>query len=263
MLSFSVATFAVCWAWINFTWFASAYDTDDWVFRLMTMVEMVGVLVLALGLPAFYASIEHGHHVDNAVLVAGYAYAHATTRWFPPRIQALIHVLLLAMALALLPIIPPDAWRPQGGENPAGHILLLLAATVGLPYFLLATTGPLLQAWYSHTHGGAAPYRLYALSNAASLLALITYPVWFEAHLPRRTQALLWGWGLLLYAIGAASCAWRFMRTRPDPADPNPFSAPAGAGVALDQGPQENYCRPAVDPMFRSVAEVFDVPGQQ
>lgn len=184
----------------------------------------------------------------QAVLVAGYAYAHATTRWFPPRIQALIHVLLLAMALALLPIIPPDAWRPQGGENPAGHILLLLAATVGLPYFLLATTGPLLQAWYSHTHGGAAPYRLYALSNAASLLALITYPVWFEAHLPRRTQALLWGWGLLLYAIGAASCAWRFMRTRPDPADPNPFSAPAGAGVALDQGAPLAGCQGCQSP---------------
>ena len=69
---FVFSTFAICLAWINFTWFASAYDTDDWVFRLMTMVEMVGVLVLALGLPAFYASIEHGHHVDNAVLVAGY-----------------------------------------------------------------------------------------------------------------------------------------------------------------------------------------------
>ncbi|MCT7369394.1 hypothetical protein A7R75_10330 [Mycolicibacterium llatzerense] len=70
--AFVFATFAIILAWINFTWFASAYDTDDWVFRLMTMVEMVGVLVLALGLPAFYASIEHGHHVDNAVLVAGY-----------------------------------------------------------------------------------------------------------------------------------------------------------------------------------------------
>ena len=70
--AFVFATFAICWAWINFTWFASAYDTDDWVFRLMTMIEMVGVLILALGLPAFFTSIEHGHHVDNAVLVAGY-----------------------------------------------------------------------------------------------------------------------------------------------------------------------------------------------
>lgn len=70
--AFVFATFAICLAWINFTWFASAYDTDDWVFRVMTMVEMVGVLILALGLPAFFDSVEEGHHVDNAVLVAGY-----------------------------------------------------------------------------------------------------------------------------------------------------------------------------------------------
>jgi low temperature requirement protein LtrA len=70
--AFLFATFAICLAWINFTWFASAYDTDDWIYRLMTMVQMVGVLVLALGIPPFFASIEHGHHVDNAILVAGY-----------------------------------------------------------------------------------------------------------------------------------------------------------------------------------------------
>ena len=72
LTAFLFATFAICWAWINFTWFASAYDTDDWVYRLMTMVQMVGVLILALGLPRFFASIEHGEHVDNAVLAAGY-----------------------------------------------------------------------------------------------------------------------------------------------------------------------------------------------
>jgi low temperature requirement protein LtrA len=70
--AFLFATFAVCLAWINFTWFASAYDTDDWIYRLMTMVQMVGVLVLALGIPPFFESIEHGEHVDNAILVAGY-----------------------------------------------------------------------------------------------------------------------------------------------------------------------------------------------
>ena len=69
---FVFATFAVILAWINFTWFASAYDTDDWLYRLMTMVQMAGVLILALGIPPFFASIEHGHHVDNAILVAGY-----------------------------------------------------------------------------------------------------------------------------------------------------------------------------------------------
>ncbi len=72
LAGFFFAMFAVCWAWINFSWFASAYDTDDWVYRLATMLQMVGVLILALGLPQMYASIEHGGHVDNVVVVAGY-----------------------------------------------------------------------------------------------------------------------------------------------------------------------------------------------
>lgn len=72
LVAFSFATFAICWAWINFTWFASAYDTDDWIYRLMTMLQMVGVLILALGLPQMYSSIEHGEHVDNQIMVAGY-----------------------------------------------------------------------------------------------------------------------------------------------------------------------------------------------
>lgn len=72
LAGFAFAIFAVCWAWINFTWFASAYDTDDWVYRLTTMLQMVGVLILALGLPDMFASLEHGGHVDNVVMVAGY-----------------------------------------------------------------------------------------------------------------------------------------------------------------------------------------------
>jgi low temperature requirement protein LtrA len=72
LLGFSFATFAVCWAWINFSWFASAYDTDDWIYRLMTMLQMVGVIIMALGFPPMYSSIEHGDHVDNRVMVAGY-----------------------------------------------------------------------------------------------------------------------------------------------------------------------------------------------
>ena len=72
LLGFSFATFAICWAWINFAWFASAYDTDDWIYRVMTMLQMVGVIILALGLPAMYAGIEHGGQVGNRVMVAGY-----------------------------------------------------------------------------------------------------------------------------------------------------------------------------------------------
>jgi low temperature requirement protein LtrA len=64
--------FAICWAWINFSWFASAYDTDDWAFRLLTMVQMAGVLILALGLPEMFESVHAGDHIDNWVMVAGY-----------------------------------------------------------------------------------------------------------------------------------------------------------------------------------------------
>ena len=72
LAGFAFAMFSVCWAWINFTWFASAYDTDDWFYRLATMVQMIGVIVVALGIPAVFESIDHGEHVDNRVLVIGY-----------------------------------------------------------------------------------------------------------------------------------------------------------------------------------------------
>ena len=72
LLGFAFASFAICWAWINFSWFASAYDTDDWIFRLTTMVQMIGVLILALGLPPMFASIEKGVYLDNSIMVLGY-----------------------------------------------------------------------------------------------------------------------------------------------------------------------------------------------
>jgi low temperature requirement protein LtrA len=72
LLGFGFASFGICWAWVNFSWFASAYDTDDWIFRVVTMVQMLGVLVLAIGLPRMFASIEHGEHLDNSVMVLGY-----------------------------------------------------------------------------------------------------------------------------------------------------------------------------------------------
>ncbi len=77
LAGFGFATFSVCWAWINFSWFASAYDTDDWVYRLTTMLQMVGVLVLALGIPQVFSSIAEGQHIDNRALVAGYVVMRA------------------------------------------------------------------------------------------------------------------------------------------------------------------------------------------
>ncbi len=142
------------------------------------------------------------------VLLAGYAYAHFANRWLKPRQQAVAHIVLLLLSLAMLPIIPSDAWKPQSADTPITHILLLLGATIGLPYFVVSTTGPLMQAWFARLHPDKSPYRLYALSNIGSLLALLGYPFLFEPVLARKVQAAYWGWGLGAYALFATWCAW-------------------------------------------------------
>ncbi len=147
------------------------------------------------------------------LLLGGYAYAHIITRCLKPRQQAALHLLLLLGALALLPITPSDSWKPAGGGNPTLQILALLTATIGLPYFVLSATGPLMQQWFSRTNPGASPYRLYALSNVGSLLALLTYPFYFETHFTRILQAKLWAWGLVVYAVCCAVCAVKLWKT--------------------------------------------------
>ena len=115
------------------------------------------------------------------VLLLGYLYAHAVVRYLRPRAQMLLHCgLLLVSAAGAADLSRRLPGSPPGGEDPTLAILRLLAVTVGLPYFLLSTTGPLLQAWYARRFKGAMPYRLYALSNAGSMFALISYPVLFE-----------------------------------------------------------------------------------
>ena len=122
---------------------------------------------------------------------------------------------LLVAALALLPITPADSWKPTGSGNPTLLILALLAVCIGLPYFVLSSTGPLMQHWFSRTNPGVSPYRLYALSNIGSLLALISYPIYFETHFTRKVQAMLWGWGLAVYAVGCAGfCAMKLWKTK-------------------------------------------------
>jgi hypothetical protein len=148
----------------------------------------------------------------QTLLLGGYAYAHVLTSRVKPTRQAVIHIALLVVSLLFLPIIPSEVWRPGPAEDPTGRILLLLAATIGLPYFVLSTTGPLLQRWFSQTHAGVSPYRLYALSNVGSLLALLSYPFVVEPALSRHAQA--WGWsaGLLFFVVVCGLCAWRLRR---------------------------------------------------
>ncbi len=142
----------------------------------------------------------------QVLLLGGYAYAHFSISRLTPRRQVITHLCLLVLSVVLLPITPGDHWKPTDGSHAAGHILLLLLACLGLPYLVLSATGPLLQAWFSKANPGVSPYRLYALSNIGSLLALLAYPFVLEPQLARQDQAEYWSYGLVLYAGLAAWC---------------------------------------------------------
>jgi len=146
----------------------------------------------------------------QSVLLAGYAYADWTTR-LGPRRQAILHVALLVLSLACLPILASSGWKPQGDEEPILRILLLLGATIGLPYFLLSTTTPLLQAWYWRRFRTVVPYRLFALSNLASLLALLGFPVLLEPAFDLTTLGWTWSFLFAGFALLCAGTAWLSM----------------------------------------------------
>ena len=113
----------------------------------------------------------------QSLLCLGYLYSHALARWFERRAQARIHLALLFAAALLSTQVLPDAhWRPANPDSPVIQLLVILGASVGLPYFCLATTGPLVQHWFTRTPHAHSVYRLYALSNVGSFLALLTFP---------------------------------------------------------------------------------------
>jgi len=160
----------------------------------------------------------------QTALLAGYLYAYFSVSYLRPRTQVALHIALLALSVLMLPIAPHASWKPTGAEDPSLRILGLLALTIGLPYFLLSTTSPLLQAWYTRSearlHPGsqtssrpaASPYRLFALSNAASVLALLAYPSVVEPFLTTHRQMQWWSAGYLGFALlcgGTALLAWR------------------------------------------------------
>jgi hypothetical protein len=141
-------------------------------------------------------------------LLAGYAYAHISIRYLQARAQMILHVALLAASCLLLPIIPSPAWRPTVAGDPTMRILMLLAATIGLPYFLLSSTSPLLQAWYVRRTGSGVPYRLFALSNFGSMLALVSFPFLVEPRLATRPQAFSWSGAYVVFGLVCAFTAW-------------------------------------------------------
>jgi hypothetical protein len=148
----------------------------------------------------------------QAGLLGGYAYSDLTTRKLSPRTQVLLHVALLAASLLLLPIVPDPAWKPAGGEDPGLRIMGLLCVAIGLPYFLLSSTGPLVQAWFARTFASATVYRLFALSNLASLLALMAYPFALEPWVTTATQAYGWSVGYAVFVLLCGASALHSLR---------------------------------------------------
>ena len=173
----------------------------------------------------------------QVVLLAGYTYSDLVTRKLTVRAQAWLHGALLLASLACLPIITSAAWKPVDAEAPTLRILGLLSATIGLPYFLLSTTGPLVQAWVARAPWGAQVYRLFALSNFASLASLLVYPVTIEPHLSLRAQAIGWSVG---YAAFALMCALAAITAARLP-DRVPAAAASAGGDSEPEGPAPSW----------------------
>jgi low temperature requirement protein LtrA len=166
LASFVFATFAICWAWINFSWFASAYDTDDWVYRLTTMLQMVGVIILSLGLPAMYASIAHGEHVDNRVMVAGYV------------------VMRIALVAQWLRAAKQDPQRRSACLTYAtvvtvaqiGWIAMIVVSTSVVATFACAAVlvaFEMFGPWLAERRMGGTPWHAHHIAERYSLLTII------------------------------------------------------------------------------------------
>jgi hypothetical protein len=142
-------------------------------------------------------------------LLCGYLYAHLLAERVSPVWQVRVHVALLVLSLAVLPIFPRELWKPEGTESPLLMILGLLTTTIGLPFFLLSATNPLVQAWLARSQD-RAPYQLFALSNFGSMLALLSYPLVVEPLLPLGVQVWTWSIGYALFVVLCSATAWRY-----------------------------------------------------
>ncbi len=143
----------------------------------------------------------------QVMLLAGYAYCDATTRLVGRRVQAYVHIGLLIVSLVFLPVMANPAWKPLGDENPSWQIIGLLLVTIGLPFFLLSSTGPMVQSWFAQSFAKGRVYRLFALSNLASLLGLVSYPFAIEPWITMQHQVWIWSAGYAVFAVACASAA--------------------------------------------------------
>ena len=206
-------------------------------FLLFCIQPMIARMVLPLlgGSPAVWGTCMV---FFQAALLAGYAYAHATTTWLGVRRQTIVQAGLLLLPFLILPFaIPADASRSLSPEaNPTGWLFMLLLGMVALPFFVVATSAPLLQRWFTRSgHPDASdPYFLYAASNLGSMLALLAYPLAVEPNLRLAQQSIAWTVGYGVYvalALGCAAVVWRSQEGSP--------------GQAKSSGPaQESHCLP-------------------
>jgi hypothetical protein len=198
------------------TYFAASIFLS--AFLLFQVEPMIAKFILPWfgGTPAVWSTVVLFFQV---LLTGGYAYAS----WLSarPRRRELVHIVLLGLSILLMaflafewksPITPADSLKPAPSSSPVLEIFKLLLVSVGLPYFLLASNSPLIQAWFNRAFPGKTAYRLYSLSNAASLLALITYPVLVEPNLTLPLQGWTWSLMYLVYAGLAAYGAFRSLR---------------------------------------------------
>ena len=167
----------------------------------------------------------------QSLLTAGYAYSDWTTRRLRPRSRAALHLGLLALSLISLPIVAGDRWKPAGGEEPSWQILALLGTTIGLPYFLLSTTSPLVQTWFARQFPHRTAYRLFALSNLASLVALVSYPFAVEPWVRTRIQAYVWSAGYVGFVVLCAAALLANLRRQ---RTAEPFDSPLILSVSKD-----------------------------
>jgi len=186
-------------------WFAGTLFLSSVL--LFTIEPMVGKMLLPIlgGTPAVWNTCVL---FFQAVLLAGYAYAHVASRWLGVRRHARFHVLVTLLPVLVLPI-GLSATDTSTGDHPIVWLLTRLLWTVGLPFFVLSSTAPLVQRWFARTAHPAAgdPYFLYAASNAGSLLALLSYPLIVEPLLSLDEQGRMWGWGYAVLVILVAVCA--------------------------------------------------------
>lgn len=182
---------------------------------LFSVQPMFGKLVLPLlgGSPSVWNTCMF---FFQFVLLLGYLYAHFTTRWLTPPRQLILHIAVVSIGIAILPLALPEGWTPPESANPSWWLVLLLGTAVGIPFFAISTTTPLLQRWFSYTSHAHAedPYFLYSTSNLGSLIALLSYPILIEPAFSVQSQSWIWSGGYLGLIVLLVCCGLFLRRHR-------------------------------------------------